>query len=124
MSTNRQNQEAYAMQLLSKTFDLPLSEDRLILLNNFLDGIEGCPWSSHETKRDKRMFETSLKTWFPEFEKELVQYHLTNSTTINGKSGPFKSINLHTMDDQGFEGQIMDDGSFYRWANDWEVLNK
>ena len=110
----------YALKVLAKTgkLKIPLGPKYVEKVENFLEGIEGCTWEYAETKRQKRQFETSLKTWFSEFDKELVLYHMTNPPIINGKGPPFKSGGLHTMDDQGFEGQIMSDGSFYRWIND------
>jgi len=113
----------YALKVLSKSgkIKIPLTSLYKEKVENFLEGINGCTWEYTETKRHKRQFETSLKTWFPEFDKELIKFHFENPPIINGKGPPFKSGGLHTMDDQGFEGQIMSDGSFYRWINDFKI---
>lgn len=117
------NAKNYSIQILSKSekIKLPLNKENNDRLDSFLDGIEGVVWENPANKTEKRQFETSLKSWFKEFNKELMKFHLENPPTFNGKKAPFKSINLHTMDDQGFEGQIMGDGSFYRWIIDLEV---
>lgn len=118
------NPRNYSIKILSKSekIKLPLNKENNDRLESFLDGIAGVVWEDPANKTEKRQFETSLKGWFKEFESELMKFHLEHPPTFNKKQGPFKSINLHTMDDQGFEGQIMGDGSFYRWINDLEIL--
>jgi len=117
-------QRDIAIHILSKSGFVPSSDDEIARLNSFLDGIEGCTWENADTPKHKRQFETSLKGHFEKFDLELIGYHKLYPPTMFGKSKPFKSVGLHTMDDQGFEGQILCDGSFYRWINDIEVLNK
>lgn len=85
----------------------------------FLESIDGCAWIDRSDPVQIRQFETCLKTWFKEFEEELLSLAKNNKPQINGKYAPFlNNIGFHTMDDFGFEGQIMGDGSFYRWIEE------
>ncbi len=82
----------------------------------FLSSIEGISWENPTDKIQERIFETSLKSFFPQYTKELEEFANNNASTLDGQKGPFmNSINLHTVDDQGFGGQVMGDGFFCRW---------
>ena len=120
------NAKDYTTKILVENgIKYPLTKQNLEKVDAFLDAIDGCTWEDPKGKVEERQFETSLKGYFKEFEKELILFHLQNPPTMNGKKGPYKNHRMTvSMDDQGFEGQIMDDGSFYRWINDLEVGKK
>ena len=84
------------------------------ILKYFLDAIKDCSWEYPSDKIQERQFETNVKTCFSQYHDELFQLAKDNQPTINGFVQPFKNIGLHTMDDQGFEGQIMSDGRYFR----------
>jgi hypothetical protein len=92
-------------------------------IESFLDSADGCPWKEPETETELRQFETSFKGWFKQFESELVDLSLNSERIIDGEKAPFTSIGLHTMDDYGFEGQILSDGSYWRIADDYNCEN-
>jgi len=92
-------------------------------IKQFLESAEGCPWLDPSDPVEERQFETSLKGWFPFFYDELIKYAKSTKPIIYGKNAPFIKIGLHTMDDQGFEGQILGDGSYHRWIEDEEGYN-
>lgn len=114
-------QRDIAINILAKSEFVPSTDEEFVSLNAFLDGIKGCTWENADTPTHKRQFETSLKGHFKRFDQELIQLHKLYPPTRFGKPEPFKEIGLHSMDDQGFEGQILNDGSFYRWIKDFEL---
>jgi len=88
-------------------------------IDAFLKASDSCSWEYPKDKIQERQFETSLKNYFEQFWEELKELAQNNPPTFDGKPEPFMDdINLHTMDDQGFEGQVLSDGSYYRWIND------
>jgi len=80
----------------------------------FLKSASECSWEYPSDKIQERQFETSFKNYFSQFAGEIIELAKNNPPTMEGKSGPFDDIGRHTMDDQGFEGQIMSDGSYWR----------
>lgn len=80
----------------------------------FLKSADQCTWENPIGSIEERQFETSFKNWFSQYEEENIQLAKNNPPTMDGQSAPFDHIGLHTMDDQGFEGQIMSDGSYWR----------
>ena len=118
----RQTQKEFAIQILKDSAKIDMASKEVDeTIEVFLASIDGCTWADHEDDREKRQFETSLKGHFEEFNREMYKYHKENPSTIFGKTRPFEDVNLHTMDDQGFEGQILANGSFYRWISDMEI---
>ena len=97
----------------SKFIRIP-EEDPGEFIPIFLDTIKGIAWEYPKDAIQEKQFETNVKTCFSQFHAELFQFAKDNPATINGETFPFKDIGLHTMDDQGFEGQIMSDGTFFR----------
>lgn len=78
-----------------------------------------CPWFDPSDGHEERMFETNVKNYFDQYHDEILQYAKDTPPTMDGKKEPFMDdIGLHTMDDQGFEGQVLNDGSYYRWVRD------
>ena len=116
------NAKDLAVQVLSISgkITFPLSEDHKVSLESWLSAIDCCTWEFAKDKIQKRQFETSLKCYFKEFDTELVKFHRENPPTFEGKPKGHITVGLHTMDDQGFEGQCMSDGTFYRWIKDFE----
>jgi len=84
----------------------------------FLKSAQGCTWEYPIGLIEERQFETSFKNYFSQFAEEMIQLAKNNPPTMDGQSAPFTDIGLHTMDDQGFEGQIMSDGSYWRIIED------
>ena len=95
----------------------------------FLDSAKGCTWEYPSTKIQERQFETSLKGWFSQFYQELIEFAKSTESTIDDKTKPFND-GYRGMDDQGFEGVIIKDGSFYRNIQDeliyefYKILNE
>ena len=87
-------------------------------VQQFLESIEECTWENPTNKIEERQFETSLKGWFKQYIAELIEFAKNNPSTFEGRENDLKHVGLHTMDDQGFEGQVMSDGSFWRIIND------
>lgn len=106
-------ERCYTILQQSKYIRIP-EEDPAQKIEAFLDSSQECTWEYPSDKIQERQFETSFKNWFSQFEEEMIQLAKNNPPTMEGKGGPFTDIGLHTMDDQGFEGQIMDDGSYLR----------
>ena len=86
----------------------------------FLKASVGCPWQTPENEIEERMFETNFKNYFKQYSDEILDFAENNPPTFDHSYGKMtkENINLHTMDDQGFEGQVMSDLSYYRWIND------
>ena len=95
-------------------------EDPASKIEAFLESAIDCSWEYATDSISKRQFETSFKGWFGQFRKELVTFAKNTPPTMDGKPEPFLDrIGFHTMDDQGFEGQIMNDGSYIRLVEDY-----
>lgn len=94
-----------------------LSEDPTQKIKSFLDSAKGCSWEYPQDIIQKRQFETSFKNWFSQFDDEIIQFAKSTESTIDGKKKPFTD-GYRGMDDQGFEGVIIKDGSFYRNIED------
>lgn len=92
-------------------------EDPAQKIKSFLDSAKGCSWEYPQDIIQKRQFETSLKNWFSQFDDEIIQFAKSTEPTIDGKKKPFTD-GYRGMDDQGFEGVIIKDGSFYRNIED------
>ena len=84
------------------------------IIEYFLKSADGCSWINPADPIQERQFETSLKNWFSQYSDELIEFAKQTPATINELTAPFKNVGLHTMDDQGFEGQIMSDGTYWR----------
>lgn len=93
-------------------------EDPSEIIKYFLESADQCSWEYPSDKIQERQFETSFKNWFSQFADEMIEFAKNNPPTMDEKSAPFTDIGLHTMDDQGFEGQIMSDGSYSRIIED------
>jgi len=93
-------------------------EDPSESIKYFLESADQCSWEYPSDKIQERQFETSFKNWFSQFADEMIELAKNNPATMDDKSPPFTDIGLHTMDDQGFEGQIMSDGSYSRIIED------
>lgn len=106
-------ERCYKILQESKYIRIP-EEDPAQKIEYFLKTADQCSWENPSDKIQERQFETSFKNWFSQFEKEMMYLAKNNPPTIEGKSGPFDDIGFHTMDDQGFEGEIMGDGSYLR----------
>jgi len=101
----------------SKYIRIP-EEDPAQIIESFLKSADQCSWEYPQGEIQERQFETSFKNWFSQFGEEMIQLAKNNPATMDGQSAPFSDIGLHTMDDQGFEGQIMSDGSYWRIIED------
>lgn len=97
----------------SKYIRIP-QEDLPEIISYFLKAIDGCSWEYPKDAVQEKQFETNVKSCFSQFHNELFQFAKDNPATRGGESPPFKEVGLHTMDDQGFEGQIMSDGTYVR----------
>lgn len=106
-------ERVYKILQNSKFIRIP-EEDPTEIIPIFLDAIKGCAWEYPKNSIQEKQFETNVKTCFSQFHEELFQFAKDNQATINEQTFPFKEIGLHTMDDQGFEGQIMSDGTYFR----------
>lgn len=106
-------ERCYIILQESKYIRIP-TEDPAQIIESFLDSANQCSWEYPNDPIQERQFETSFKNWFSQFANEMIEFAKNNLATIYGKYAPFTSIGLHTMDDQGFEGQIMSDGSYSR----------
>jgi len=89
-----------------------------IKIQNFLDQIKECPFEFPETDIEKRQFETVLKSWFDQYTPELIEFAKENPSTFKNREAELDFVNFMTMDDQGFNGQVMENGYFYRIIND------
>ena len=110
-------ERCYTILQESKYIRIP-EEDQAEIIKCFLESADQCSWEYPSDKIQERQFETSLKNWFSQFADEMIELAKNNQPTMDGKSAPFTDIGLHTMDDQGFEGQIMSDGSYSRIIED------
>ncbi len=81
---------------------------------NFLDQVHDCQFEFPETDIEKRQFETILKTWFVQFTAELIEFANENPATFHNREAEFDFVDFHTIDDQGFNGQMMGNGYFLR----------
>ncbi len=86
-------------------------------IESFLDSARGCAWEYPRDSVEERKFETSFKNWFLQFADEIIKFAKNTESTIDGMKKPFNG-GYHGMDDQGFEGVIIKDGSFYRNIQD------
>lgn len=87
-------------------------------IQNFLDQINECPFEFPETEIEKRQFETILKSWFEQYTPELIEFAKQNPATFKNREAELDFVNFHTIDDQGFNGQVMEHGHFYRNMQD------
>jgi hypothetical protein len=87
-------------------------------IQNFLEQIKECPFEFPETDIEKRQFETVLKSWFDQYTAELIEFAKENPSTFKNREAELDFVDFHTMDDQGFNGQVMENGYFYRIIND------
>ena len=87
-------------------------------IKTFIDAGEGCPWLNPQSEIEKRQFETVWKNYFNYFSDEMIKYAKENPTTFKHSPNDLQKVGLHTMDDQGFEGQIIKPGKYYRWIED------
>lgn len=106
-------ERCYKILQESKYIRIP-SEDPAQKIEAFLSSADLCTWEYPIGSIEERQFETSFKNYFSQYEEENILLAKNNPPTMDGKNGPFDNIGLHTMDDQGFEGQIMSDGSYWR----------
>lgn len=83
----------------------------------FLESASGCTWENPTDKIQERQFETSFKNWFSQFADEIIKFAKNTEPTMDGMKKPFND-GYRGMDDQGFEGVIIKDGSFYRNIQD------
>lgn len=84
------------------------------IIEYFLDSAKGCGWDMPTTDIERRQFETSLKSWFKQYEPELIKFAKENPPTFEGREKELINVYYQTMDDQGFCGQVMEDGVFLR----------
>ncbi len=87
-------------------------------IQNFLDQIKECPFEFPETDIEKRQFETILKSWFEQYTAELIEFAKENPATFRNREAELDFVNFMTIDDQGFNGQVMEYGHFYRIIQD------
>lgn len=109
--------------LQNSNFILSPEDDPRTKVDEFLKSIDGCTWENPIDKIQERQFETSLKSCFVQYADELIKFAKENPPTFDGEPSNDSQRGLHTMDDQGFEGQVIGDGSFYRWIKDEENYN-
>ncbi len=100
----------------SKYIRIP-AEDPAEKIKYFLDSGDGCTWLHPTDAIQEKQFETSFKNYFVQYHDEIFELAKTTESTIDGKSKPFTN-GYRGMDDQGFEGVIIKDGSFYRNIED------
>ena len=106
-------QRCYKILQESKYVRVP-DENPAEAIEIFIKTGDGCPWLYPSHKIEERQFETNIKNFFTQYESELIEFAKNTPATIDGQSPPFTDIHRHTMDDQGFEGQIMSDGTYLR----------
>jgi len=109
-------ERCYKILQESKYIRIP-EEEPAQKIKSFLDSAKGCSWEYPQDIIQKRQFETSLKNWFSQFDDEIIKFAKSTEPTIDGKKKPFTD-GYRGMDDQGFEGVIIKDGSFYRNIED------
>ncbi len=109
-------ERCYTILQESKYIRTP-DEDPAQKIQYFLDSAKGCTWENPKDKIQERQFETSFKNWFSQYNDEIIQFAKNTESTIDGKTKPFND-GYRGMDDQGFEGVIIKDGSFYRNIQD------
>ena len=109
-------ERCYTILQESKYIRIP-EENPAQKIESFLDSARGCTWEYPTDKIQERQFETSFKNWFSQFNEEIIQFAKNTESTIDGKKKPFND-GYRGMDDQGFEGVIIKDGSFYRNIQD------
>lgn len=100
----------------SKYVRIP-AEDPAEKIKYFLDAGDGCSWLHPTDAISEKQFETSFKNYFVQYHDEIFNLARTTEPTIDGKSKPFTD-GYRGMDDQGFEGVIIVDGSFCRNIDD------
>ncbi len=100
----------------SKYIRIP-EEDPAHKIKYFLDSANQCSWEYPSDIIQERQFETSFKNWFSQFDDEIIEFAKNTEPTIDGMKKPFNH-GYRGMDDQGFEGIIVKDGSFYRNIED------
>jgi len=100
----------------SKYIRIP-EEDPAQKIQYFLESAKGCTWENPIDIIQERQFETSFKNWFSQFAEEIIKFAKSTEPTIDGMKKPFND-GYRGMDDQGFEGVIVKDGSFYRNIED------
>lgn len=83
-------------------------------IESFVESSKDCVWYQCKDDIEKRQFETVLKTWFEQYTAELIEFAEKNPPTFEGREKDLDHINLHTMDDQGFEGQVMCEREYIR----------
>lgn len=109
-------ERCYKILQESKYIRIP-QEDPAQKIEFFLDSAKGCTWENPSDIIQERQFETSFKNWFSQFAEEIIKFAKSTESTIDGKKKPFND-GYRGMDDQGFEGVIIQDGSFYRNIQD------
>ena len=109
-------ERCYIILQESKYIRIP-EEDPAQKIESFLDSAKGCSWEYPQDEIQKKQFETSFKNWFSQFADEIIKFAKSTESTIDGKKKPFTD-GYRGMDDQGFEGVIIQDESFYRNIED------
>ncbi len=109
-------ERCYTILQESKYIRIP-DENPAEKIQYFLESASGCTWENPTDIIQERQFETSFKNWFSQYHDEIIQFAKNTESTIDGKKKPFND-GYRGMDDQGFEGVIINDGSFYRNIQD------
>ena len=104
-------ERAYKILQDSNFVKYPQDEGKV---EKFLESAKGCIWEFPIDKIQERQFETSLKGWFKQFTAELIEFAKNNSSTLKKINDELIHKRLHTMDDQGFEGQVISKKKFSR----------
>ncbi len=109
-------ERCYTILQESKYIRIP-EENPAQKIESFLSSARGCAWEYPTDSIEERKFETSFKNWFSQFADEIIKFAKNTEPAIDGKKKPFND-GYRGMDDQGFEGVIIKDGSFYRNIED------
>ncbi len=109
-------QRCYTILQVSKYIRIP-EENPQEKIESFLDSAKGCSWEYPQDEIQERQFETNFKNYFSQFADEIIKFAKSTESTIDGKKKPFTE-GYRGMDDQGFEGVIIQDESFYRNIED------
>jgi len=109
-------ERCYTILQNSKYIRIP-EENPAEIIESFLSSADECSWENPSDAVQERQFETSFKNYFSQFAEEMIQFAKSTESTIDGKTKPFND-GYRGMDDQGFEGVIVKDGSFYRNIED------
>lgn len=101
----------------SKYIRVP-DEDPAQKFQAFQEACKDCTWYNPTDEDEKQMFETNVKNYFKQYLKEMILFAKTQKPTFYDNERLIED--LHTMDNQGFEGQVMSVNPlvFYRWVED------